>query len=279
MLHHEGHPQLLGLQIEADLLGGLPDHRLADVLTVLRVAGGHVEQPVRIPRVGAAGQQDVGAAAQDQMDVDDLGVPVGRHRAGDERIAFVVDLSAPEPGVGGQVLVVDALRVGGEQVGERGGGQAGAVPHAFDQDEPPARLQQAEPVLQGRRRIGQQPNDVPGHDDVEHPLPDRGPGGVPDDDLRTGPGELGTGPVGHAGRAVDGGDAVALARGEQGEAAGAAPQVQYIGAGTGQPALQQPGPGVAHRGVEEPVVGLLVEGSGSRVPVDRGHGADALSRH
>ncbi|SCK32896.1 hypothetical protein YUWDRAFT_02569 [Streptomyces sp. AmelKG-D3] len=131
----------------------------------------------------------------------------------------------------------------------------------------------------GRRRIGQQPDDVPGHDHVERPLPHRRPGRVPDQDLRPGPGELGAGQLGHPGRPVHGGDPVPLPGGEQREAPRTAPEVQHVAARGGQPALQPGGPRIAYDGVEQPVVGLLVEGSGGRVPVDRRHAVDTLSHH
>ncbi len=59
VLHHEGHRSSSGSS-SRPISSAASDHRLADVLAVLRVAGGHVEQAVRIAGVGAAGQQDVG---------------------------------------------------------------------------------------------------------------------------------------------------------------------------------------------------------------------------
>lgn len=101
-----------------------------------------MEEPVGVSRAGPPGQQHVGAPAQDEVDVDDLTVPAGRLGAGHQRVPLVVDLLAPEQGVPGERLVVDALRVFVEEGGEAGRGETGAVPHALDQQQPAARPQQ-----------------------------------------------------------------------------------------------------------------------------------------
>lgn len=271
MLHDQGDPQLVRVQFDTDLLGGLADHRLADVLAVLHVSGRAVEQPVRVSRTGAAGEQDVGAATEDQMHIDDLGVPVRRFGARQQGVAVVVDALAPQVRVVGEPLVVDALGERGKETGQLLGGETHPAPHPFDHQQPPAGPQQCEPVAQGRRGVGQQPHHMTDHDHVELLLSDGRSGRIPDQHLGTRPDELGPRLLDHARRPVDGGDAVPLPGDEQGQASGAASQVEHIGALAGQPALQPLRPCVPDHRIEQPVVGLLVEGVGGGVPVDRRH--------
>lgn len=161
--------------------------------------------------------------------------------------------------------------VSSEQSGQPLRGEADGTPDALDQDQPAAGPQQGEPVAQGRHRIGQQPHHMPGHDHIELLLADRWLGRVPEKDPGAGAGELGPRLLHHARRPVDGGDPVPLSGGEQREASGAAPQVEHLGALAGQPALQPLRPGMPDGRVEQPVVGLLVEGVGRGIPVDRRH--------
>lgn len=158
--------------------------------------------------------------------------------------------------------MVDALGERGEKRGELPGGQTDPVPHALDQHQSAAGPEQAEPVAQDGGRIGEQPHHVPGQDHVEPLLADRRRGSVPDKHLRPRTGQLGARLLDHAGRAVHGGDPVALPGDEQRQTSGAAAQVEHLGTLPGQPGLQALRPGVPDHGVEQAVIRLVVEGTG-----------------
>ena len=113
VLHHQRDPQVLGPQPQPELLRGLADHGLPHVLAVLGVPRGGVQQPVRVAGAGAAGEQHLLAAAQDEMDVDHFGVPQGH--VGDQGVPLVGHLPAPEGAVVGERL---KMRMGRPRLGE-----------------------------------------------------------------------------------------------------------------------------------------------------------------
>ena len=63
----------------------------------------------------------------------------------------------------------------------------------------PPGAQQTGPAAQRGPGVGQRPQDMADQDDIEPPLPHGGFGGVPDQERRVPPGELGAGPLDHAG--------------------------------------------------------------------------------
>lgn len=77
------------------------------------------------------------------------------------------------------------------------------VPHALDEDEPPAGAQQSAPVPQDAPGVGQRPQHMAAEQDVEQLLTDGRCRSVTDQEHRVTPGELGAGQVDHARREVD----------------------------------------------------------------------------
>lgn len=104
--------------------------------------------------------------------------------------------------------------------------------------------------------------------DVEALLPDGRRHRVTDEEDRVTPGQLGAGLVDHARGEIDPGDPVALLGRYERQAAGAAAHVEQVTGRLGQPVPQPGDPGTADLGIAQPVVGLLVERAGFRVPVD-----------
>ncbi len=143
-------------------------------------------------------------------------------------------------------------------------------PDALYEHESSARPEQSAPVPQDTAGIGQRPQHMADKDDVEALLPDRRGGRVPDQERGVPPGQLGAGEVDHARRGVDPGHPMPLLGREERQAARTAAEIEHVGRAARQPAAQPGRPGLAHGGIPQSVVGLVVERHGLGVPVDAG---------
>ena len=161
--------------------------------------------------------------------------------------------------------------------GEPGPGR----PVTLDEHQPPAGTQRRHPAAHRQRRVGQRPQHVPAEHDVDGCRCQPGVGGVPVAHrhqvahparrVR----ELRAGEAHHGGREVERVDGIPLLGEQHREGARAAAEVDDVGRRRRQHPEQQVTPGGAHVGVEQPVVGRLVERG--RLGVPECDGVDAHS--
>lgn len=159
-----------------------------------------MQQTVGVSGVEPAAEQDLVAAAQDEVDVDDLRVPAGLLDPHDRGVALVVYRAAPQRGVVGELLDLGVLGERPYHHGQFGGADAHGLrlpPAALDQHQASAAAQQPGPASQRRHRVGERPQQVPDEHHVEPALRDGRFGRVPEQDAGPGTGQLRAGQRGH----------------------------------------------------------------------------------